>query len=147
MRRKACMIRVDFHPCIANTISRYCMRCSEGKLEIIQFLQKLVENGYRHFILLVEQPSDVWIAELICYFQKSCALDLIYSIGIWQYEEDSCEWIEDLPFDWKTIAKNAYHVFPRRKDWYDPHYHMERLYVSVGEKWYDACDRFAAASG
>ncbi len=141
MRRRACMIYVDFHPRIAGAISRYCSHCSEGKHAIERFFCSLTQHGYRHLILMIEQPSDVWIAELLCYFQMTCPYDLIYSIGVWQYEEDPCNWMEELPFDWGTIVKHAHRVFRRRKDWYDARYHVERLYVSVGEKWYDGCDR------
>jgi len=141
VRRKACLICVDFHPCIAGAISRYCTRCSEGKREIERFLQSLVERGYRHVVLYIEKPSDVWIAELLCDYQMNREPDLIYSIGVWQYEEDPCDWLEELPFDWNTIVKHAYRVFPRSKDWYDTRYRVERLYVSAGEKWYDGCDR------
>jgi len=139
------MIRVDFHPRIASAITRYCKRRSEGKQEILEFLYSLTARGYRHFILYIEQPSDVWIAQMLCSFQMSSNFDLIYSIGIWRYDEDPCEWIEDLPFDRGMITKNASCVFLRSKDWYDARYRVERLYVSVGEKWYDACDRFTAA--
>ena len=144
MRRKACMIYVDFHPRIAGVISRYCSRNSEGKHEIERFFRSLSARGYRHFVLHIEKPSDVWVAELLHDFQAACGLDLVYSIGIWQYEEDPCDWMEELPFDWNAIARDAYRVFWRSKDWYDPIYRVERLYVSVGEKWYDGCDRSIA---
>jgi len=65
VRRKACLICVDFHPCIAGAISRYCMCCSEGKREIERFIGSLVARGYTHFVLYIEKPSDVWIAELV----------------------------------------------------------------------------------
>lgn len=143
MKRRACMIRVDFHPRIANSISGYCMRCSAGKQEILRFLESLVARGYRHFILHIEQPSDVWVADLLSRFQKTSKEVLVYSIGIWQYDQDPCEWIEELPFDWEAITSNAHRLFWRNKDWYDNGYRVERLYISVGEKWYDAHDRCA----
>lgn len=145
VRRKACMIRVDFHPRIANAISRCSRQLCDEKREIQRFLASLIARGYRHFILYIEQPSDVWIAEILCNFQMTSNFDLIYSIGIWQYDEDPCEWIEALPFDWATILRSAHRVFLRSKDWYDTRYRAERLYVSGGEKWYDASDRCFSA--
>lgn len=141
MKRKACIVRVDFHPRIACAISGYCMRCSEGKREILCFLKSLVARGYRHFVLYIEQPSDVWVAELVLRFQEASIAELVYSIGIWQYEQDPCDWIEELPFDWEAITSNAHRLFWRNMNWYDSAYRVERLYVSVGEKWYDAYDR------
>lgn len=135
------MILVDFHPQIANRITQYCAHCGNGKREIQRFIASLVSRGYRHFIVHIEQPSDVWIADMLCYYRMNGIEDMVYSIGIWQYETDPCEWIEQLPFDWKTITKNAHRVFWRNQNWYDSHYRAERLYVSIGEKWYDACDR------
>jgi RNA polymerase sigma factor (sigma-70 family) len=141
VNRKACVIRVDFHPSIACAISSYSVRCSDGKQEILRFLESLVVRGYRHFILYIEQPSDVWVADLFLCFQKASEEALVYSIGTWRYDQDPCEWIEELPFDWESITRNAHHMFWRSKDWYDNGYRAERLYVSVGEKWYDTCDR------
>jgi hypothetical protein len=117
------------------------MRCSDGKQEILRFFEALVARGYRHFVLYIEQPSDVWVAELVLRFQEASIAELVYSIGIWQYEQDPCEWIEELPFDWEAITSNAHRLFWRSKDWYDNGYRVERLYVSVAEKWYDAYDR------
>ena len=144
VRRKSCLICIDFHPCIAGAISRYCMCCSEGKREIERFLGSLVARGYTHFVLYIEKPSDVWIAELVRDMKIASREDLIYSIGVWQYEEDPCNWMEELPFDWDAITKSAFQVFSRSKDWYDTRYRVERLYVSIGEKWYDGCDRSIA---
>ncbi|HAX39889.1 MAG TPA: hypothetical protein DCY10_03260, partial [Clostridiales bacterium] len=87
MKRKACIVRVDFHPRIACAISGYCMRCSDGKQEILRFFEALVARGYRHFVLYIEQPSDVWVAELVLRFQEASIAELVYSIGIWQYEQ------------------------------------------------------------
>lgn len=134
MRRKACLVWVDFHPQLSGDLLHYCMREGDGKRLILLFLNRLVKRGYRHFILYIERPSDIWIAEMIYYFSLSCQeVDLKYSIGIWQYENNPCNWIEQLPFDWESIVNNAYRVFLRSDCWYDKYYRMEQLYIPIRE--------------
>jgi len=141
VKRSACKIFVDFHPSIANDIVRLSRQDFPQKQRILRFFESLAARGYRHLILPIEQPSDVWVAQLLCSFQAVTGASFRYSLGVWQYAEDCCDWIEDLPFDWETITRNAHRVFLRSKDWYDERCYTERLYVSDCEKWYDASDR------
>lgn len=141
MRRSVCKLQIDFHPSIANDIVRWSRRNSAQKQRVMQFVQRLVLCGYRHFILPIEQPSDVWVAQLLCAYRIATKQTVRYSLGIWRYGEDDCNWIETLPFDWDAITRNAQRVFLRSKDWYDARCKTERLYVSACEKWYDASDR------
>ena len=130
------MLRVDLHPLLAKTLPRYCRQEGEGKQQILRFINCLVERGYRHFILYIERPSDVWIAEVIAYYALSKRDSGIrYTIGVWRYDERPCDWIESLPFDWDFIVKNAYRVFLRSDYWYDKSYRMERIYIPIREEW------------
>ncbi|MBA4348008.1 MAG: hypothetical protein C0413_04060 [Clostridiales bacterium] len=141
MKRTACRIQIDFHPVIANDIVHWSRHDSAQKQQVLRFFRSLVLCGYRHLILSIEQPSDVWVAQVLCSFQLAQNYVFHYSIGVWRYDENASNWIETLPYDWDAIAKNAYRVFLRSNEWYDERCYTERLYVSANEKWYDATDR------
>ena len=135
LRQRACILRVDFHPLLIKTLPHYCRQEGEGKQQILRFINHLVKRGYRHFILSIEQPSDVWIAEVVAYYALSNRDGGIrYTIGLWRYDERPCDWIESLPFDWDFIVKNAYRVFLRSDNWYDKSYRMERIYIPIRDK-------------
>lgn len=141
MKRRACEVRIEFHPLIGNDISRLCKRDSAEKRKILRFFQSLIAHGYRHLILYIEQPADLWVAQLLSAYHAKAETPFRYSIGVWQYEVNPCEWMEFSPCDWDTVLKNAHRVFWRKQEWYEGRYCAERCYVSPGEKWYDACDR------
>lgn len=147
MRRKACIIRVEFHPRIAGDLERLFKSDSAEKQAIVRFFQTLLKRRYRHLILHMEEPSDCWIAQMLYSFSIACDNAFVYSIGIWKYDATPCNWIEEQPIDWETVTNHAHRVFWRSEDWYDGRYRVERLYVSPGEKWYDTRDRCSANGG
>jgi RNA polymerase sigma-70 factor (ECF subfamily) len=141
VKRSVCRIQIDFHPSIANDIVHWSRRDSAQKQQVLRFIQTLVFCGYRHLILAIEQPSDVWVAQMLCSCQAALNDVFSYTIGVWRYDEADSNWIEALPFDWDAITKRANCVKIRSQNWYEERCYTERLYVSDSEKWYDASDR------
>lgn len=134
MRHKACVVWADFHPELQNNILQF--RSSNGyvKKQIMRFIFGLLDEGYRHFIIFVERPSDLWIAEIIYFLKISYRnVGIIYSIGLWAYEEDSSLWLNDSPFFYQEILEKAYKVFWRKKKWYDNNYRFKRIYIPKKE--------------
>ena len=141
MKKRACLISIDFHPLLLQNQSLFCGRDSAGKQKVLRFFDALLARGYRHLIIDVEKPSDIWALQLLCDYQSATCKPFRYSVGILAYDEAQCDWIEETACDWKTILKHANRVYCRRREWYEGRYCTERLYVSASEKWYDACDR------
>jgi RNA polymerase sigma-70 factor (ECF subfamily) len=132
---------VEFHPQIVNDFPNFCRRDSAQKQYILRYFQSLSARGFRHVLLNIEQPCDLWVAQLLLSAKTTCGDAFHYTIGLWQYEANPCDWIETTPCDWESILKNAHRVIYRKFDWHEGRYCAQRLYVSLDEKWYDACDR------
>ena len=141
------MVLIDVHPLLRNDLDALYKRDVAAKQVVLRFFRSLLDRGYRHFIVDLEQPSDLWVLHLLSGYQISTRNAFSYSVGIRQYEEDACDWIETSPCDWNGILRRAKRVLTRRREWYEGRYCVERLYVSTGEKWYDACDRCDAPRG
>lgn len=141
MKKRACLLRVEFHPQIATSFPDFCRRDSAAKRQIIHRIELLAASGCRHLIFHIEGPTDLWVAQLLytCCIASGGAFR--YSIGIWQYEVDPCDWLDESSFDLESVLSHAHRVFYRKADWFEGRYCVERIYVSTGEKWYDACDR------
>lgn len=134
MRHKACVVWVDFHPQLRNNIRQFRSSNNYVKKQITQFIFDLLDDGYRHFIIFIECPSDLWVAEII-YFLKLSSRNagIIYSIGLWSYDEDPSLWLLDSPFFYREILENANKVFWRKKKWYDNNYRLKRIYIPQKE--------------
>lgn len=137
-RVKTCLLRVDFHPLLqANTLRH---RNSGGyvKKVVVDFILCRYAQGYRHFIIYIDKPSDLWIAEMVYFVSLSnLYLDLSYSIGLWIDTECAYPWMDRTELFSKEVMKHAKRVFWRSKKWYDNYYRLERLYVEPISKMYD----------
>ena len=141
MKKTACLILVDFHPRIFSNPYGFLQRDSAGKQIVLCFIEALLAHGYRHFIVDIEKPSDIWVLQLLRGYQQAKNVIFRYSVGIRAYEEANCDWIEETICDWDDLILHAHRVFYCKHGWYEGRYRTERLYVSASEKWYDACDR------
>ena len=99
------------------------------KLKVIDFIENLIADGYRHFIIYIEKPTDLWVAELLLFLIPTYRpLDIVYSIGLW-IDEDGMEyaWLEEIYLIDQEIMKCARRIIWRRDEWYDVNYGVKRL--------------------
>ncbi len=132
MRYKTCLLRVDFHPLLQADSLRY--RSSNGyvKRSVMRFILNLCERGYRHFVIYVTEPSDLWVAEIVYFISISKSeFDVTYSIGLWLDNENAYSWMNQTELFYDEILQHAKRVFWRSKKWYDNYYRLERLYVEA----------------
>lgn len=127
---KACIVQIDLHPFLQRDILQHRSRYGHVKRKIIHFIMKLYRNGYRHFVIHIVDPSDLWVAEIIYFLTIAFAdSDLIYSIGLWLDEEDHYPWLDDSIYFSTEVFTNAKRVFWRSERWYDNYYKVERTYI------------------
>lgn len=132
VRAKTCLLRIDFHPLLQADSLRY--RNSNGyvKKAVLDFILGLYARGYRHFVIYISKPSDLWIAEMV-YFLSLSNTDpgLSYSIGLWLDIECNYAWMDQSEIINTEVMEHAKRVFWRSKRWYDNYYRLERLYVEL----------------
>ena len=130
MRRlKACRLRVDFCWQVQMNLQQYRSNHTSVKLKVIGFIEKLISDGYRHFIIYIEKPTDLWVAELLLFLIPAYKhLDIVYSIGLW-IDEDGMEyaWLEEACLVDQEIMRRARRIIWRRDEWYDVNYGLKRL--------------------
>ena len=129
-RAKTCLLRIDFHPLLQADSLRY--RNSNGyvKKTVLDFILGLYVRGYRHFIIYINKPSDLWIAEMVYFLSFSNTdIELSYSIGLWLDTECNYVWMDRSEIFTKEVMEHAKRVFWRSIKWYDNYYKLERLYV------------------
>ncbi len=100
------------------------------KRAVVDFILGLYARGYRHFVIYIKKPTDLWIAEIVYFASLSNAyLDLSYSIGLWIDMECAYPWMDRIEIFSTEVMKHDKRVFWRSKRWYDNYYRLERLYV------------------
>ena len=127
---KTCLLRVDFHPLLQADSLRY--RNSNGyvKQTVLGFVLGLYDRGYHHFVIYINKPADLWIAEMVYFLTLSNDnIALSYSIGLWIDPEHAYPWMDQTEIFTSEVMKHAKRVFWRSKKWYDNYYSLERLYV------------------
>ncbi|MEN6563553.1 MAG: hypothetical protein ABFD11_08410 [Christensenella sp.] len=132
VRAKTCLLRIDFHPLLQADSLRY--RNSDGyvKKTVLDFILGLYARGYRHFVIYINKPSDLWIAEMVYFLSLSNTdLGLCYSIGLWLDTECNYVWMDRSEIFIKEVIEHAKRVFWRSKKWYDNYYRLERLYIEL----------------
>lgn len=135
VKAKTCLLRIDFHPLLQADSLRY--RNSNGyvKKTVLDFVLGLYVRGYRHFVIYINKPSDLWIAEMVYFLSLSNTdFGLSYSIGLWLDTECSYAWMEHSEIFTKEVMEHAKHVFWRSIKWYDNYYKLERLYIEPARK-------------
>lgn len=65
LRQRACRIQVDFDQPIQSNIHQYRSNKSHAKTMVLDFIAVLIDEGYRHFIIYIDLPTDLWIAEIL----------------------------------------------------------------------------------
>lgn len=131
-RFKTCLLRIDFHPLLQANSLRYRSNNGYVKRTVIRFILDLCRRGYRHFVIYVTEPSDLWVAEIVYFISISASeFDITYSIGLWLDDENAYSWMNQPEVFLDEILKHARHVFWRSKKWYDNYYKLERLYVET----------------
>lgn len=134
-RAKTCLLRIDFHPLLQADSLRY--RNSNGyvKKTVLDFILGLYVRGYRHFIIYINKPSDLWIAEMVYFLSFSNTdIELSYSIGLWLDTECNYVWMDRSEIFTKEVMEHAKRVFWRSIKWYDNYYKLERLYIEPARK-------------
>ena len=61
VKKRACLVLVDVHPLLRNDLDALYKRDVTAKQVVLRFFKALLESGYRHFIVDLEQPSDLWV--------------------------------------------------------------------------------------
>ena len=128
-RQKACRLRIDFCWQVQMNLQQYRSNHTFAKLKVIDFIENLVAAGYRHFIIYIEKPTDLWVAELLLFLIPTYKpLDIVYSIGLW-VDEDGMEyaWLEEICLVDQEIMKCARRIIRRRDESYDVNYRVKRL--------------------
>ena len=129
-RVKTCLLRVDFHPLLQADSLRYRSNCGYVKRTVVDFILSLYARGYRHFVIYINKPSDLWIAEIVYFMSLSLQKqDMTYSIGLWIDREFAYPWMNQTDIFSTEVMKHAKRVIWRSKKWYDNYYRLERLYV------------------
>ncbi len=129
-RVKTCLLRVDFHPLLQADSLRYRNNAGYVKQTVLDFVSDLYARGYRHFVIYINKPADLWVAEMVYFFKVSdINLELSYSIGLWVDMECAYPWMDQTEIFTTEVMKHAKRVFWRSKKWYDNYYRLERLYV------------------
>lgn len=129
-RVTTCLLRIDFHPLLQADTLRYRSSGGYVKKTVLNFMKSLYAQGYRHFVIYINKPSDLWIAEMV-YFLSLSNTDpgLSYSIGLWLDTECNYVWMDRSEIFNKEVIEHAKRVFWRSKRWYDNYYKLERLYI------------------
>jgi len=133
-REKTCNLRIDFHPSMQHNIQQ--LRASNGTVKqcVMRFIMNLYYGGYRHFVIYLHEPSDLWIAEILYFLTISYKESRIcYSIGILLDSEDPYLWLDDTFMFRDEIFRNAKKIFWRSVKWYDNDNELKYLYVKEGK--------------
>jgi hypothetical protein len=129
--KKTCNLRIEFHPSHQKNIAQ--LRSSNGRIKrrTMHFILELYNEGYRHFVIYLLKPSDLWVAEIIYFLSISYReSELCYSIGLWLDDEDSYQWLNTTEMFRREVFQNARHVFLRSEKWYDNYCQLKYLYVN-----------------
>lgn len=129
MRRKACRIQVDFDSQVQCNLNYFRTSKNSIKAEVLAFLDRLIYDGYRHFIIYIETPTDFWVAELL-YFLMPYWKDIgvVYSLGFWNDDAGlDYAWLDQSRFFHYEVINSAYRIIWRQGDWLDMQFTLKRL--------------------
>lgn len=59
-RVKTCLLRIDFHPLLQADTLHYRSSGGYVKKTVLNFIKSLYAQGYRHFVIYINKPSDVF---------------------------------------------------------------------------------------
>jgi hypothetical protein len=132
VRQKACRIQVEFDEHIHENIRQHRSNKSYAKTIVLNFIDTLIGEGYRHFIIYINWPTDLWIAELLFFMIPSYKpLNIAYTLGLW-IDEDGMHyaWMENSAcFAWEVLQA-AKKIIWRQEEWYDLEYTLKYLKIT-----------------
>lgn len=119
--RKICTLQVVMSRNVVNWLSMHHNTGSNAKIKLITYLKKLIEEGYRCFIVYVGGPIDFWTAETIWEYSKTIGnnrirYSLVFITSIVNMEN---KWI-DAERNWKEVTENAQEIV-WQKEFYPIH--------------------------
>ena len=99
---------------------------------VINFICALIDEGYRHFVIFIEDPTDLWIAELLYFLIPSYKpLDITYALGLWTDEASmNYDWLENSACLVKEVLQAAKKIIWRQEGWYEPEYALNSLTIT-----------------
>ena len=126
----SCQLRIEFHPALQGNVMQHRSSYGYVKKKVMQTILDLYSKGYRHFIINIVQPTDLWIAEIV-YFLAFSYHDsgICYSIGLWLDEEDAYAWLDKTSMFRAEVFQNAKKVFWRSEKWYDNNTKLQCIYI------------------
>lgn len=94
----ACRILVKFNASDIQRLSQHRRYNSYIKKRIVSFIQLLLDEGFHHFIIFINQPIDYWIAELLYFMMLGNTKCFIYSLVFFSYDKGiSYDWLD---YEW-----------------------------------------------
>ena len=132
MRSRTCRIQVEFDRYIHKDIRQYRANRSYAKAVVINFFDVLIDEGYRQFVIYIDYPTDLWIAELLYFLIPSYKpLDITYTLGLWTDEaEMNYDWMENAVCFAKEVLQAAKKIVWRQEGWYEPEYTLKSLTIT-----------------
>lgn len=128
----SCQLRIEFHPLLQKNVLRHRSSFGHVKKKVIRAIIDLYDEGYRHFVINIIQPTDLWVAEIIYFMTLSHrGSGICYSLGLWLDDEDAYVWLDKTSMFCDEVFRNAKRVFWRSQKWYDNYYEMKWIYIGL----------------
>lgn len=132
MGNRTCRIQVEFDRYIHKNIRQYRSSKSYAKTLVINFFGVLIDEGYRHFVLYIDYPGDLWVAEILYFLIPSYKpLNITYSLGLWT--EENCThytWMEYSGCLVREVLQTSKKIIWRQDGWYEPEYDLKILRIT-----------------
>ena len=132
MRSMTCRVKVVFDQYIHKDIRQYRANRSYAKAMVINFLDVLIDEGYRHFVIYIDDQTDLWIAELLYFLIPSYKpLDITYTLGLWTDEAElNYDWMEKSVCFVREVLQATKKIVWRQEGWYEPEYTLKYLAIT-----------------
>ncbi len=131
MRNSACIIKIGLYPSTIRRLDYHRRNRSGIKHRILRFIFDLIDSGYRHFIVYIDDQADYWIAEMLYFISlNEHSRPITYSLYL--RSESSGHpicWIED-EFIFRDVMNHASKIRFQIDNLYDYPYHVEELICS-----------------
>jgi hypothetical protein len=123
---------VEFDRNISTNIRQYRANRSYVKTMVLNFYGVLIDDGYRHFVIYIEYPTDLWVAELLYFLIPSYKpLNITYTLGLWTDEAGmNYDWMENSACFAKEVLQAAKKIVWRQEGWYEPEYTLKYLKIT-----------------
>lgn len=126
----SCQLRIEFNPALIRNVMQHRSSYGYVKKAVMRIILGLYHEGYRHFIINIVEPTDLWIAEIIYFLTYSYqGSDISYSLGLWLDDEDAYPWLDETLMFREEVFRTAKKVFWRSQKWYDNNYKLKWVYI------------------